>query len=609
MVDFIKKHFNKRKAYDISLLVILSFVLTLASFLFIDQVVDFSIPFKLLKSPLILLMNFIPIFILMVLMYFVFASVGGAFISVGAIIFIMGIANQNKLFYRDDNLRITDIVLLRETVGMLNTGLKVKLHKLYVVFPVFIIGIGIFILKIDKFRLVKRSRWIGVIATLALGFLSLNTFITKRDIYWNNSMGIYHPYIEVERAKDRGMVYTFFYHYRDFFYEKPAGYDENMVKEKLKTYQESLPAKETQVDIFLILGESFADLEEKGAKVDPSVYASFRKIQDQSISGLIQNYTYGGGTIETERYIYQGANSFPPYIKNINTLVWFLKSQGYATKTMHPFTGTFYNRLNTNEFLGFDEFLCSENYFDQYFVNKDGDYFPDELLFPLILEDYLNRDKGKRYFNSIITMQNHTPYSPEDKNIGDFLDRASFRGTDGEYNMANNYLYGVKDTADQLLTFIENLEKEDSPVLVIFYGDHLARLGQDGALYEMMGVDIGFDTPESWLSHYTTPYIIWANSAAREILGKDMVGKNPTMSNYYLFAYALNELGFKTPFIQYVNERRQEYPIDASSYMSENGQLTANPSQKTLDDKALKDMIQYYMLSHFSYEDLVNTKK
>ena len=608
MADFLKKIFNKRRVYDILLMALLSFVLTLASFLFIDQVVDFSIPFKLLRSPLILLMNFIPIFILMVLMYFVFASVGGAFLSVGAIIFIMGLANQNKLFYRDDNLRITDIVLVREAFGMLNTGLKVKFHKLYVVFPIFISGLGLLLLKVDKFRLGKKSRWIGVIVTLAIGFLSLNTFMTKWDTYWNNSMGLYHPYIEVERAKDRGMVYTFFYHYRDFFYEKPDGYDQKEVEKKLAAYKESLPEKEDQVDIFLILGESFADLEEKGAKVDPSVYDSFRKIQNQSISGLIQNYTYGGGTIEAERYMYQGANSFPPYIKNINTFVWLLKSQGYATKSMHPFTGAFYNRLNTNGFLGFDEFLCSENYFDQFFVNKDGDYFPDKLLFPLVLEDYLNRDKEKRYFNSIITMQNHTPYSSEDKKLGEFLDRASFTGTDEEYNMANNYLYGVKDTADQLLNFIENLNDEDSPVLVVFYGDHLARLGEDGSVYEKMGVDIGFDSAEGWLRHYTTPYIIWANSAAREKLGKDFVGENPTMSNYYLFAYALNELGFKTPFIQYVNERRQDYPIDASSYMSENGELTSDPSQKALDDKALNKMIQYYMLSNFSYEDLMGVK-
>lgn len=163
MDDFLKKIFNKRRVYDILLIALLSFVLTLTSFLFIDQVVDFSIPFKLLKSPLILLMNFIPIFILMVLMYFVFASVGGAFLSVGAIIFIMGIANQNKLFYRDDNLRITDIVLVREAFGMLNTGLKVKFHKLYVVFPIFISGLGLLLLKVDKFRLGKKSRWIGIV--------------------------------------------------------------------------------------------------------------------------------------------------------------------------------------------------------------------------------------------------------------------------------------------------------------------------------------------------------------------------------------------------------------------------------------------------------------
>lgn len=285
-----------------------------------------------------------------------------------------------------------------------------------------------------------------------------------------------------------------------------------------------------------------------------------------------------------------------------------LKNEGYATKSMHPFTGKFYNRLNTNQFLGFDEFLYSENFFDDYFVNKEADYFPDRILFPLVLEDYRNRDKSKRYFNSVVTMQNHTPYSPEDKGIGDFVDRESFTGTDEEYNIANNYIYGVKDTADQLLNFTEELEKEKSPVVVIFYGDHLARLGEEGKVYEHMGVDIGFDSPEGWLKHYTTPFIIWANSAAKEKIGDDMVGKNPTMSNYYLFSYALEKMGYKTPYIQYLSERRKEYPVDASSYISENGKLTADPSEKAKNDKLFHYMMQYYRLSHFSYDEVANKK-
>lgn len=608
MAEFFKKYFSKNFFCDILFIFVLSLVLTFASFLFIDGVLHFSIPFVLLKKPTILFMNFIPVFILMLIMYFAIGSVGGAFLSVGAMIFIMGVANQNKLFYRDDNLRITDIVLLKETLGMVKSGISIKLRWLYLVYPLILIACGRYLLKLDKYRPRALARVLGAILMCFVGFYTLTNFMTVRDTYWNNRIGLFHPYIEVERAKDRGMVYTFFYHYRDFFYEKPPVYDETTVMEKLDSYEESMPTDDEKPDIFLILGESFADLEEKGAKVDPSVYRSLRKLQDESISGLIQNYTYGGGTIEAERYIYQGAESFPPYIKNINTFVWMLKNEGYATKSMHPFTGKFYNRLNTNQFLGFDEFLHSENFFDEYFVNKEADYFPDRILFPLVLEDYRNRNKSKRYFNSVVTMQNHTPYSPEDNGIGDFVDRESFTGTDEEYNIANNYIYGVKDTADQLLNFTEELEKEKSPVVVIFYGDHLARLGEEGKVYESMGVDIGFDSPEGWLKHYTTPFIIWANSAAKEKIGDDMVGDIPTMSNYYLFAYALEKMGYKTPYIQYLSERRKEYPVDASSYISENGKLTADPSEKTQNDKLFHYMMQYYRLSHFSYDEVANKK-
>lgn len=366
MAEFFKKYFSENFFCDILFIFVLSLVLTFASFLFIDGVVHFSIPFVLLKKPTILFMNFIPVFILMLIMYFAIGSVGWAFLSVGAMIFIMGVANQNKLFYCDDNLRITDIVLLKETLGMVKSGISIKLRWLYLVYPLILIACGRYFLKLDKYRPRALARVLGAILMCFVG--------------------------------------------------------------------------------------------------------------------------------------------------------------------------------------------------------------------------------------------------PEDKGISDYLDRKSFTGTDEEYNIANNYIYGVKDTADQLLKFTEELEKEKSPVVVIFYGDHLARLGEEGKVYESMGVDIGFDSPEGWLKHYTTPFIIWANSAAKEKIGDDMVGEIPTMSNYYLFSYALEKMGYKTPYIQYLSERRKEYPVDASSYISENGKLTADLSEKTKKDKLFHYMMQYYRLSHFSYDEVANKK-
>ena len=592
---------------DLSLILVLSFVLTIASILFIDQVVDLTMIKSLIRTPVILIMNYIPVLISMLIIYFITGRVDISFLIVGIIILVMGVANQNKLFYRHDNVRASDLRLISEAKGMIDEGISIKLHKIYVVYPVFILAIT-WALRYLKFTINKRTRAIGTVLFLLVGIVSINTVLIDRDTYWNNSMERFHPYIEVERAKDRGMVYTFAYGYRDLIYKAPDNYDPSEVEEFLAQYEESMPNDDKKVDIIAIMGESYADIESMGANVSPEVYEPFRKLQEQSIHGNLQNYAFGGGTIETERNFLVGVYTHGPYIKPRNSFAWMLKDQGYEVEGMHPYTGTFYNRLNTNKYLGIDKFYYSENFFDEYFKD-DVEYFPDEILFPIIIDQYEDRDHTKPYFNFVVTMQNHTPYSPEDYGLGYYLDRESFDGTDEDYNSANNYFIGVMDTGNRLLEFTEELEQNDDPVVVIFFGDHLPRLGLEGQLYEMMGVNIELDSEEGWLNNYTTPYIIWANSAAKEVLGDEMVEEGPYMSNYFLFGYALDKLGFKTPYIQYLNDRLQEIPIDATSYTTEDGQLTSSPSQETMEKKWRHNRIQYYHTTNFEYEHLIDEQK
>lgn len=593
---------SKKKFFiDILLIFLLAFVLTLLSILFVDQVVDLTLIKALLTHKIIFIMNYIPIFIFLLIGYFLTGSLGLSFCINSTILFLMGIGNQNKLFYRNDNLRLTDLGLIKEGLSMLAEGNPLKVHKIYFVYPIFIILGSFLLIKFLKTKMPKALRLGGLVFSLVLGGLILNTIMIDRDTYWNNSMGRYHPYIEVERAKDRGLVYTFTYAYRDLFNHPPENYQPEEAKKILASYKESMPEDKDKVDIILILGESYGDLESLGAKVDPEVYKPFKELREKSLYGKIQNYTFGGGTIETERNILTGAYSNIPYIKNRNSLVWMLKDQGYISHTMHPFTGAFYNRLNTNKFLGLDNFLYSENFFDQYYVNKPGKYFPDDLLFPLILENYDQRAKDHPYFNFVVTMQNHTPYSQEDHGIEDYLDRETFKGSDGDYNSANNYLYGIKNTGENLLKLTQELEKRKEPVVVIFFGDHLARLGGEGELYKMMGIDIGLDSLDGWLNHYTTPYIFWASSEAQKHLADEIKGQGPYMSNYYLFAYCLNKLGFKSSYVKYLNDILEEMPIDASSYTSENGSLTANPKEETLLNKNRFKNVEYYYKTNFFY--------
>lgn len=597
-----KIKFNKKLGLHILYIAILSLVLTLSSFIYIDTKVSFVFLTKIWTRPVILLMNFLPIFLFMLILFFLLNSIGLSFLLTGTSIFIMGEANKNMLTFRSENVRITYLKLLKEALDMVKKGITMPKGNIYYFYIILIIIISIIIFKYMKYKVNRRGRITGFILSTSIFIILLNTLFINKNIYSKHSLGIYNEYSETRISQDRGLVYPFLYYYNDFLFKKPKDYDESKVIKKLSSYQEEKPKE--KVNIFLILGESFADLEKMGAKVSPETYASFRKLEENSITGSILNNTYGGGTIKAERYNYLGGKTEPLYNKNINTFIWMLKKEGYHTKSMHPFYGFYYNRKGANKYLGFDEFLYLDNYFDKYYKAKDGSYFPDKLLFKHILKDYEQRDKTKYYFNSVITMQNHIPYS-KTKEQDELLDKKSFKGSKEDYNEANNYLAGIKNTGDELLNFIEKLENDPSPVVVIFYGDHLANLGRSGSSYKDMGVDITLDNKEGWLRHYQTPYIIWGNKEAKAKLNMDFKGHNEVFSNYYLFSYALNKVGFKTPYIKYLNERREKYPVDSFRYIKDNKKLTGYPSKEALEDRKLLTMIEYYNLRYFKYSNLV----
>lgn len=147
---------SKKKFFiDILLIFPLAFILTLVSILFVDQVVDLTLIKALLTHKIIFLMNYIPIFIFLLIGYFLTGSLGLSFCINSTLLFLMGIGNQNKLFYRNDNLRLTDLGLIKEGLSMLAEGNPLKVHKIYFVYPIFIILGSFLLIKFFKRKMPK----------------------------------------------------------------------------------------------------------------------------------------------------------------------------------------------------------------------------------------------------------------------------------------------------------------------------------------------------------------------------------------------------------------------------------------------------------------------
>ena len=84
------------------------------------------------KSPLLLVFNFLPIFLFMMLFYFMFNSISKSFIIVNIPLTLLLIVNHYKIFFRDMPLTLNDFFTVREAFAI------VQNYKLEFNFRIFI---------------------------------------------------------------------------------------------------------------------------------------------------------------------------------------------------------------------------------------------------------------------------------------------------------------------------------------------------------------------------------------------------------------------------------------------------------------------------------------
>ena len=64
-------------------------------------------------------------------------------------------------------------------------------------------------------------------------------------------------------------------------------------------------------------------------------------------------------------------------------------------------------------------------------------------------------------------------------------------------------------------------------MVIVLFGDHNPWMGDANSVYSKLGIDLDLSTKEGFLNYYATRYLIWANDAAKEVLGCDFQGEGP----------------------------------------------------------------------------------
>lgn len=441
---------------------------------------------------------------------------------------IFTIANALKLQLRNEPILPSDLVWLKTPRVLLSFVEGISFWQ--------IIGLVVVILLLNFFlnRLIFRGKiyknLFSRITVLSLILSTINNvnsiLVNKEDNKVSSDIPILTSLFNVDdyswlgntiNARYRSLSAVWAEQLTTEVMNRPKGYNQERMKqltEKYKKLSNSMNAQRpnniSDQTVIYVLSESFADpsrIEGVQLSQDPIPY--IRDLKTRVTGGLMKSDGYGGGTANME---FQTLTGLPYY--NLNPTVSILYSE--VAPQMSPFVSIsnvfnpknrevihYQSKINYSrdviyDRLGFEKFI---NYDDikKYNAQPLTHHISDESTYNTVLKE-LNPKESQ--FFSVITMQNHSPYTGVEQN--DF--KATGPGFSDEENLyLSNYSKLINVTDNATKSFLESLSKIDKKITVVFYGDHLP------GLYPASAFE---NHPES---QYLTDYFIWSNFDAPKL--------------------------------------------------------------------------------------------
>ena len=555
-----------------------------------------------LQSGFLLVINILPAVVLLFFLYGLVGRAWLAFLLDGAIVLGLSLGHYFKLVFRDDPLYFEDMLILREAKAMAGSDHYALFIDKRIVVALLCWALGtvlLFFLVRGKARGWKRRLGtvlaaVAVSAVVAPVYLDESRYDSVENYAYLNRWAATQDYIS------HGFFYPFIHSITEMVETPPDGYSQEETEEILASYTDADVPEDRKVNVISLMREAYVDFSRYDIEgLDCSGYDLYHQLEAESYHGDLVTNIFAGGTIDSERCFLTGEYKVRNYRSNTNSYVWYLREQGYTVEGSHPYYQWFYNRQNINGYLGFENY----RFLEEDYENLTQAYLPeDSILLPEIYNDFVaNKETGKPYFSFNVNIQSHGPYSTTD--YYGTVDYLTGDYTDGCKNAMNNYMAAIMNSDVELMKLVDQLRSEKEPVVLILFSDHLPWMGDSNIYYDEMGMDISGDTEESFLRHYTTEYLIWANDAAKEVLDCDFVGEGPTISPCYLMNVAFDLMGWEGPaFMQAMDELREVFPVVTihGCYIVDGEFTDAIPAQRQdLFDRFL--YLQYYWTHEFIY--------
>jgi len=547
-----------------------------------------------LRTPEIFLLNWLPLFLLQLFLYALFNRQWAAFLLSGIVALLMSFGNYFKLIYRSDPFTFSDLTSIR--AGLMVAGdYDIGVDWRIALALIFLATATLIILFFARARAKGILRL--VIAALVLcSVWPLWKFVYSDSArYYDNS---YKNYLFVTRdTRDNyianGFFYPFLYSITESSSIPPEDYSEEKTEKIYSAYRNEAVPSDGKMNLMVIQLESFCDLEAAGfTGIAPEVYAPLRRLQDECVSGTMVASVIGGGTVTTERCFLTGTYNQQDYYHPAWSYVRYLGGQGYRCFATHPNVGYFYTRETIDLLLGFDAFYGLENHFQDL---TGGEWRCDAVYLPEVFRmASAEAESGEPVFSFHVSLQGHFPYNTDGFDREDDLWTGEGVSDSTRYQL-NNYLSLIRETQEILLDELEKLRDDPSPTVVLIYGDHKPWFGDP--VYAELGISISMESEQGMVDYLGTPYLIWANQAAKEVLHDNMTGEGPMTSPGYLMSILFDRLGWKGPaFMQFTEEIRERIPVICTKggYI-EDGVYTQNLSEEGKEQLKQYQDVQYYV--------------
>lgn len=501
------------------------------------------------------------------------------------------VADAIKIYYRSEPIFPTEVTMVSAYGDILSMVPKPILWITIVVLTILIVFIIFCETKVPQRKLNWKSRLLSILVAIVVFGSSTrinhwNSIVSKwlssygnDPAFWNQEWGV----------QQNGALQQFLNNIDTNIMESSESYSRKKVNKIAEKYERQ--ARKINKDrsnnlstqtIVFNLSESLANPNRlKGVELSKNPLLNIDNIKKNTTSGLMISSGLGGGTANMEYMTLTGlpVSNFSPTIATPYTQVVPNSSQtltinNYFKKStaIHPYRGSFYSREVVYKKFGFQRFMYLGSKYKINHKIKIGTnpYLSDETAYQNTL-DVINGYKNGQFIN-LVTMQNHMPYSDYYDNSGDYQVNGDM--DDSEKNTISNYSAGISYTDRAVQKFIEQIDKINKPITVVFYGDHLP------------GIYSNIDGNS--LEARETDYFIYSNKYARQHGAKNLKHVKYVSPIDFIALTAEQTNSKVSPYYALLTEIQKELPtIKVYAYNNGKNPVFVDKKGKTIKYKQL----------------------